>query len=255
MGTAPETLRRRSRSVERGGPQQGAAGAGRASTVPQVGFHLRAWSEAPGFLRTTAALVRLFRRTPGAVRLQLLRAPRPAPVRQPQHLARPGGDAGLLPQRRAPRGRAHVLRRDCATSTTPSAPGAPCTTASAAPPASPGRGGRPPGVLPPLRGRAAPPARIPCPEAPAPSPGPRVRRDDPRGDGRGERDAGADGGGRPPLAGDRRAPVPAPEPHPRPVVGGDDPGPPGAPDAGPGREPPALPRCWGCSTRWPCSRP
>jgi heme-degrading monooxygenase HmoA len=41
----------------------------------QVGFHLRAWSEAPGFLRTTAALVLLFRRTPGAVRLQLSARP------------------------------------------------------------------------------------------------------------------------------------------------------------------------------------
>ena len=34
-----------------------------------MGFHLRTWSETPGFLRITAALVHLFRRTPGAVRL------------------------------------------------------------------------------------------------------------------------------------------------------------------------------------------
>ena len=69
MGTAPETLRGSgSGEVERGGGPDGLH-------RTQVGFHLRAWGETPGFLRSMAALVHLFRRTPGALRLHFTARP------------------------------------------------------------------------------------------------------------------------------------------------------------------------------------
>ncbi len=75
METAPATLRAPGAgdAESDGGPPGGEGGGGPEGPGgphrTQVGFHLRTWSDTPGFLRITAALVHLFQRTPGAVRL------------------------------------------------------------------------------------------------------------------------------------------------------------------------------------------